>query len=105
MKIQTGNHNAGSEAGNPLVRSANLKWRSKSGSAQICRLEIAWAWASLLVLIVCWDAALRLDQRVSVPRVRMVHAGETGTISPERKIDATVNPRRNGGRDSPARHL
>ena len=34
------------------------------------RLELLWAWASLLVLIVCWDAALRLDQRVPLPRMR-----------------------------------
>ena len=34
------------------------------------RLELLWAWASLLVLVVCWDAALRLDQRVPLPRMR-----------------------------------
>jgi hypothetical protein len=40
------------------------------------KIETAWAWASLLVLIVCWDAALRLDQRVPLPRVRLAHAVE-----------------------------
>ena len=38
------------------------------------RLETIWAWASLLILIMCWDAALRLDQRVSLPRIRIAHA-------------------------------
>jgi hypothetical protein len=38
------------------------------------RLEVLWAWASLLVLIVCWDAALRLDQHVQLPRRREIEA-------------------------------
>ena len=40
------------------------------------KLETAWAWASVLILVVCWDVALRLDERVSLPRVRIAHAGE-----------------------------
>jgi len=40
------------------------------------RREKLWAWASLLMLIICWDAALRLDQHVSPPRIRIAHAGE-----------------------------
>ena len=40
------------------------------------RLELAWAWGSLLTLIICWDAALRLDQHVSPPRVRIAHVAE-----------------------------
>ncbi|HKE95132.1 MAG TPA: hypothetical protein VKB34_12550 [Povalibacter sp.] len=40
------------------------------------RLEILWAWASLLVLIICWDAAFRLDEHVSLPRMRIAHAVE-----------------------------
>lgn len=40
------------------------------------RLEAAWAWASLLVLIVCWDAALRLDQKVSLPRAANWQTGQ-----------------------------
>lgn len=40
------------------------------------RLEVLWAWASLLVLLVCWDAALRLDRQVSLPRLRIAHAVE-----------------------------
>jgi hypothetical protein len=40
------------------------------------RLEVIWAWASFLLLIVCWDAARRLDEHVSLPRVRIARAGE-----------------------------
>jgi hypothetical protein len=40
------------------------------------RLEVLWAVVSFLVLILCWDATLRLDQKVSVPRVRIAHALE-----------------------------
>lgn len=40
------------------------------------KLETAWAWASVLILIVCWDAALRLDERVPLPRIRIAHAAE-----------------------------
>jgi hypothetical protein len=40
------------------------------------RLEVLWAVASFLVLILCWDATFRLDQKVSVPRVRIAHALE-----------------------------
>jgi hypothetical protein len=38
------------------------------------RLEVLWAWASLLALIMCWDAALRLDQHVQLPRRREIEA-------------------------------
>jgi len=41
-----------------------------SNAASTRRFELLWAWASLLVLIVCWDAALRLDQRVPLPSMR-----------------------------------
>jgi hypothetical protein len=51
------------------------------------RLEAAWAWASLLVLIVCWDAALRLDQHVSLPRMRIAHAVDMER--PEQTIEST----------------
>lgn len=40
------------------------------------RREIAWAWLSLITLILCWDASERLDAKVSPPRVRIAHAGE-----------------------------
>jgi hypothetical protein len=37
------------------------------------RREHVWAWASLLLLVVCWDANLRLDDKVSMPRPRLNH--------------------------------
>lgn len=40
------------------------------------RLEIYWAVASFLALIVSWDAALRLDERVPLPRMRVAQAME-----------------------------
>lgn len=40
------------------------------------RLEIYWAIASFLALIVSWDAALRLDDRVPLPRMRVAQAIE-----------------------------
>jgi hypothetical protein len=36
-----------------------------------------WAWLSLVTLVICWDAAARLETRVSPPRVRLAHAGES----------------------------
>jgi hypothetical protein len=41
------------------------------------RREAMWAWLSLLTLVLCWDASARLETRVSPPRVRMAHAGES----------------------------
>jgi hypothetical protein len=40
------------------------------------RLELLWAAASFVVLILCWDRASRLDERVSIPRVRIAHVLE-----------------------------
>jgi hypothetical protein len=40
------------------------------------RREHVWAWASLLLLLVCWDVNLRLDQKVSMPRPRLSHLVE-----------------------------
>jgi len=37
------------------------------------RREQAWAWLSLIVLIICWDASARLGERVSPPRTRIAH--------------------------------
>jgi len=48
----------------------------RGSRASRARLEVLWAWASLLVLIVCWDAAFRLDQHASSPRMRMAHAAD-----------------------------
>ncbi len=41
------------------------------------RRETMWAWLSLLTLVLCWDASARLETRVSPPRVRIAHAGES----------------------------
>jgi hypothetical protein len=40
------------------------------------RREQWWAWASLFVLIVAWDASSRLDERMALPRMRIAHAAE-----------------------------
>jgi hypothetical protein len=56
------------------------------------RLELVWAWGSLLTLILCWDAALRLDQHVSPPRVRIAHAAEAER--PEPAFESTPSVRR-----------
>lgn len=40
------------------------------------RREQLWAWLSLVVLIICWDASSRLEERVSPPRARIAHAME-----------------------------
>lgn len=38
------------------------------------RREQVWAWLSLVVLIICWDASSRLGERVSPPRSWTAHA-------------------------------
>ena len=38
------------------------------------RREHLWAWASALLLLLCWDASLRMDEKVPLPRVRLAHA-------------------------------
>ena len=38
------------------------------------RRELIWAWLSFAALILCWDAASRLEEHVSAPRVRLAHA-------------------------------
>jgi hypothetical protein len=40
------------------------------------RREHLWAWGSLVMLLVCWDASSRLDQKVSMPRPRLSHMVE-----------------------------
>lgn len=85
MKSQSDSHTEGSVTDNPFGRYANLARRSMGRASSFNRLEIVWAWASLLVLIICWDAALRLDQRVSVPRVRIAHAAESAQPAPTGK--------------------
>ena len=40
------------------------------------RREHLWAWLSVLLLVLCWDASLRLDEKVPLPRPRLAHAAE-----------------------------
>jgi hypothetical protein len=52
------------------------------------RREKVWAWLTLVTLILCWDASIRLDERVSPPRVRTDHVGEAadaGNVSVRRR--------------------
>lgn len=76
MRIQSGVRSENSTYSSRFVPRGDLKGRPGTTTHPANRLEIVWAWASLLVLIICWDAALRLDQRVPVPRVRIAHAAE-----------------------------
>ncbi len=48
------------------------------------RRELWWAWGSLLVLIVAWDAAGRLDEHIALPRMRIAHAAEEGSRAGQR---------------------
>ena len=40
------------------------------------RREHLWAWLSVLLLVLCWDASRRLDEKVPLPRPRLAHAAE-----------------------------
>jgi hypothetical protein len=51
------------------------------------RREHVWAWLSLVTLLLCWDACLRLDHRVSLPRPRLAHAIEREQELREELID------------------
>jgi len=44
------------------------------------RREKVWAWLTLIALVLCWDASMRLDERVSPPRVRIAHIGEAAEV-------------------------
>jgi len=50
--------------------------RLKSLVRERHRREQAWAWLTLVTLIVCWDASERLGERVSPPRTRVAHVSE-----------------------------
>ena len=48
------------------------------------RREQAWAWLTLVTLIVCWDASERLGERMSLPRTRIAHVSDDqGTVRGE----------------------
>jgi len=57
----------------PAIRGCTLSTRA---SATQRRREHIWAWASALLLVLCWDASLRLDQKLPLPRVRLAHAAD-----------------------------
>jgi hypothetical protein len=40
------------------------------------RREQVWAWLSLVVLIICWDASSRLGERASPPRPKLARVIE-----------------------------
>jgi predicted metal-binding membrane protein len=50
------------------------------------RRERVLAGLAFLMLIVAWDATLRMDERMSPPRMRMSHA-----------VEVESDPNRNGG--------
>jgi hypothetical protein len=51
------------------------------------RREQVWAWLSLVVLIVCWDASSRLGERVSPPRPKLAHV-----VDEEEMVLASASP-------------
>lgn len=57
------------------IGSAALR-NSASHRLALRRRETLWAWLSLLVLMICWDAATRLDEKVSPPRPRFAETEE-----------------------------
>jgi hypothetical protein len=60
-----------------MVSSASqidIRVTARSERDKRSRVGIIWAWASFVALLLCWDAAARLDQRVSIPRVKIAHA-------------------------------
>ena len=54
--------------------------RRAEESVRQIRREKVWAWLTLFALILCWDACIRLDERVSPPRVRIAHIGEAADV-------------------------
>jgi hypothetical protein len=56
------------------------------------RRERAWAWLSVVTLIICWDATARLDQRVSPPRVRIAHAVDREEIDQKALMPVSSRP-------------
>jgi hypothetical protein len=58
------------------------------------RIEHAWAWLSLFTLLLCWDVSLRLDQRVSPPRVRIAHAVDHEELPGARKRGSPIDDSR-----------
>lgn len=53
-----------------------IRRSAKAAVASRRRLEIVWTCVSLVALIVSWDAAMRLDERVPLPRLRVAQEME-----------------------------
>ena len=54
--------------------------RLRSLARERHRREQAWAWLTLVMLIVCWDVSERLGERVSLPRTRIAHVSDDQEI-------------------------
>ncbi|HEU4601345.1 MAG TPA: hypothetical protein VFS24_05230 [Steroidobacteraceae bacterium] len=70
------------------IGSVNSKRSAITSSIRQSRREKAWAWLTLVTLILCWDASIRLDERISPPRARIAHMGEAAeveTATPKRR--------------------
>ena len=65
---------------NSLAASRECDDATARDSVRQARREKVWAWLTLLALILCWDASIRLDERVSPPRVRIAHIGEAADV-------------------------
>lgn len=59
-----------------VSRQAGVLSLRGNSRAALRRRELLWAWLTALVLLICWDAATRLDQTVSAPRPRLSHVTE-----------------------------
>ena len=69
--------------GSQVVRSVAVCDRRNTraqDSVRQHRREKVWAWLTLFALILCWDASMRLDERVAPPRVRIAHVGEAADV-------------------------
>ncbi|HEY6642084.1 hypothetical protein [Povalibacter sp.] len=58
------------------IRAMPAEDQASGEARRRARRERLWAWASLLVLVVAWDAASRLDERAAILRMRITHVLE-----------------------------
>lgn len=77
---------AGSQPQQPALQSSRHWMNERAPSLRTLvrdrqRRERAWAWLSLVVLVVCWDASSRLEERVSPPRAKVAHVVEEEDLS------------------------
>ncbi|HEU4654030.1 MAG TPA: hypothetical protein VFS47_08585 [Steroidobacteraceae bacterium] len=64
----------------PSLDAVSSKRSAIASSIRQARREKAWAWLTLVTLILCWDASIRLDERISPPRARIAHMGEAAEV-------------------------